>query len=184
MGLNNSSVLELQMWYRLDLPQFNRFHFTFGYSLRWRQNGRDSISNHQPHDCLLNRLFRRRSKKTSKLRVTGLCGPRWIPRTNGQLRGKCFHLMTSLCLTAFDPLRSVDCWWLVGICFGLVCHPLNVEHEIVSPLLLLLDLVFHFSLICWTFNAMYWVTHQIFYQYNYMSDHVRLLWPASVIPMI
>ena len=30
-------------------------------------------SNHQPHDCLLNRLFRRRSKKTSKLRVTGLC---------------------------------------------------------------------------------------------------------------
>ena len=42
-------------------------------SLRWRQNGRDSVSNHQPHDCLFNRLFRRRSKKTSKLRVTGLC---------------------------------------------------------------------------------------------------------------
>ena len=31
------------------------------------------VSNHQPHDCLLNRLFRRRSKKTSKLCVTGLC---------------------------------------------------------------------------------------------------------------
>ena len=29
--------------------------------------------NHQPHDCLLNRLFRRRSKKTQKLRITGLC---------------------------------------------------------------------------------------------------------------
>ena len=43
-------------------------------SLHWRHNGRDSVSNHQPHDCLLNRLFRRRSKKTSKLRVTGLCG--------------------------------------------------------------------------------------------------------------
>ena len=28
---------------------------------------------HQPHDCLLNRLFRYRSKKTSKLRVAGLC---------------------------------------------------------------------------------------------------------------
>ena len=42
------------------------------YSLPWRHNGRDSVSNHQPHDCLLNRLFRRRSKKTSKLRVTGL----------------------------------------------------------------------------------------------------------------
>ena len=41
--------------------------------LRWRHNGRDTVSNHQPHDCLLNRLFRPRSKKTSKLRVTGLC---------------------------------------------------------------------------------------------------------------
>ena len=43
------------------------------FSLRWRHNGCDSVSNHQPHHCLLNRLFRRRSKKTSKLRVTGLC---------------------------------------------------------------------------------------------------------------
>ena len=32
-----------------------------------------AIASHQPHDCLLNCLFRRRSKKTSKLRVTGLC---------------------------------------------------------------------------------------------------------------
>ena len=69
-------------------------------ALQWRQNGPDSVSNHQPHDCLLNRLFRRRSKKTSKLRVTGLCcgeftGDRWIPHTNGQLHRKCFHLMTS-----------------------------------------------------------------------------------------
>ena len=43
------------------------------WALRWRHNGPDSVSNHQPHHCLLNRLFRRRSKKTSKLRVTGLC---------------------------------------------------------------------------------------------------------------
>ena len=41
--------------------------------LWWHHNGRDSVSNHQPHDCFPNRLFRRRSKKTSKLRVTGLC---------------------------------------------------------------------------------------------------------------
>ena len=41
--------------------------------LQWRYNGRDGVSNHQLHDCLLNRLFRRTSKKTSKLRVTGLC---------------------------------------------------------------------------------------------------------------
>ena len=42
-------------------------------SLQWRHNERDGISNYHPHDCLLNRLFRRKSKKTSKLRVTGLC---------------------------------------------------------------------------------------------------------------
>ena len=42
-------------------------------SLQWRLNGHDGISNHQPHDCLLNRLFGRRSKKTWKLRITGLC---------------------------------------------------------------------------------------------------------------
>ena len=41
--------------------------------LHWRHNDHDSVSNHQPHGCLLNRLFRRRSKKTSKFRVTGLC---------------------------------------------------------------------------------------------------------------
>ena len=44
-----------------------------GFTLRWRHNGQDSVSNHQPHDCSLNRLFRRRSRKTSKLRVNGLC---------------------------------------------------------------------------------------------------------------
>ena len=41
--------------------------------LRWRHNDHAGVSNHQPHGCLLNRLFRRKSKKTSKLRVTGLC---------------------------------------------------------------------------------------------------------------
>ena len=42
-------------------------------SLQWRHDGRESVSNHQPHDCLLNRLFRYRSKKTSKFSITGLC---------------------------------------------------------------------------------------------------------------
>ena len=41
--------------------------------LRWRHNGRDSVSNHQPQHFLPNRLFRRRSKNKSQLRVTGLC---------------------------------------------------------------------------------------------------------------
>ena len=44
-----------------------------GNTLQWRHNDHDSVSNHQPHGCLFNRLFRRRSKETSKLIVTGLC---------------------------------------------------------------------------------------------------------------
>ena len=42
-------------------------------TIQWRHNERDGFSDHQPHHCLLNCLFRRRWKKTSKLRVTGLC---------------------------------------------------------------------------------------------------------------
>ena len=45
----------------------------FHMSLQWRHNELDSVSDHQPHECLVNGLFRRRSKKTSKLRYTGLC---------------------------------------------------------------------------------------------------------------
>ena len=40
----------------------------YKFPLQWRHNERDCVWNHQSHHC----LFRRRSKKTSKLRVTGL----------------------------------------------------------------------------------------------------------------
>ena len=42
-------------------------------TLQWRHNGYDGASNHQPHHCLLNCLFRHRLKKIPKLRVTGIC---------------------------------------------------------------------------------------------------------------
>ena len=42
-------------------------------SLQWRHNQHGGVSNNRRLDCLLHRLFRRRSKKISKLRVTGLC---------------------------------------------------------------------------------------------------------------
>ena len=63
-------------------------------ALQWRHNECDSVSNHQPHDCLLNRLFRHISKKTSKLRVTGLCVGihRWPVNSphKGPVTGKMF----------------------------------------------------------------------------------------------
>ena len=41
-------------------------------TLEWRHNERDGVLNHPRLDYLLNRLFRRWSKKASKLRITGV----------------------------------------------------------------------------------------------------------------
>ena len=49
-------------------PSCGNFWVLSSYTLQWRHNGHDSVSNHQPHDCLLIHSFR-----TSKLRITGLC---------------------------------------------------------------------------------------------------------------
>ena len=51
-----------------------------------------------PHDCLLNRLFRRRSKKTSKLRATGLC------EENSPVTGEFPAQMAS-------NAENVSIWW-------------------------------------------------------------------------
>ena len=65
-------IMESQHLISWNRTQSAPFH-GHAFPLQWRHNERNGISNHQPHDCLLNRLFRRRSKKTWKLRVTGLC---------------------------------------------------------------------------------------------------------------
>ena len=70
------------------------------FTLQWSSNEWDGISNHQSHDCLLKCLFRRRSEKTSKLWVTGLC--EWnslvtseFPSQRASNVENHFHLMTS-----------------------------------------------------------------------------------------
>ena len=60
-----------------NIRNISTFIFTSEYqvgsgTLQCRHNGRDSVLNLLPHDCLLNRLFKRRSKQTLTLRVTGL----------------------------------------------------------------------------------------------------------------
>ena len=74
--IHQPSDTEIDGLYGLHGPCCPRKAVEFNRSLaplQWRHNGHDVVSNHQPHGCLLNRLFRCRSKKTSKLRVTGLC---------------------------------------------------------------------------------------------------------------
>ena len=58
-------------------------------SSQCRHNGRDGVSNHQPYDCLLSRLFKTQMKENmNDPRHWPLwwefTGDRWIPRTKGQ----------------------------------------------------------------------------------------------------
>ena len=69
LGRNDAHVT----WFKWQWRQPAVWRLKSPSSLRWRHNEHDSVSNHQPHHSLLKRLFRRRSKKTSKLRVTGHC---------------------------------------------------------------------------------------------------------------
>ena len=50
-----------------------RWNSMYSHPLQWRYSDRNSVSNHRRLDCLIHFLIRRRSKKTSKLTVTGLC---------------------------------------------------------------------------------------------------------------
>ena len=83
-------------------------------TLHWLHNDHDGVSNHQPHSCLLSRLFGRRSKKTSKLRVTGLCAG------NSPGTGEFPAQMAS-------NAKNVSIWWRHHDLFGL--WPLVLSHN-------------------------------------------------------
>ena len=67
-------------------------------ALQWRHNESDGVSYHQRLQCLLNSWFRRRSKKTSKLRVTGFCPG------NSPVTGEFPDLRASIA-------ENVSIWW-------------------------------------------------------------------------
>ena len=67
-------------------------------SLQWRHNERDGVSNHQRLHCLLKHLFGRRSKKTSQLRVAGLCAG------NSPVTGQ-------LPVQKASNAKNVSIWW-------------------------------------------------------------------------
>ena len=76
-------------------------------SLQWCHNGHDGISNHQPQDCLLNCLFKRRSKKTSKFRVTGLCAGN--SPVIGEFPAQMANNAENVCI--WWRHRVIHCWW-------------------------------------------------------------------------
>ena len=71
-----------------------RHSISHSIPLQRRHNERDCVSNHQPYNCFLNRLFRRISKKTSRLQVTGLF------KGNSPVTRNCFSGTGNCCLSA------------------------------------------------------------------------------------
>ena len=73
-------------------------------TLRWRHNDHDGVSNYQPNGCLLNHLFRRRSKKTSKIRVTGL----WAGNSPGPVNSPHKGPVTRKMFPFDDVIMEID----------------------------------------------------------------------------
>ena len=81
ISIGNPTVEIRRSWDRLiptiGFPILVKWHLYNEPPLQWRHNERDGVSNHRHLGGLLNRLLRRRSKKTSKLCLTGLCEGTW-----------------------------------------------------------------------------------------------------------
>ena len=132
------------------------------YALQWRHNGRDSVSNHQPHYCLLNRLFRSRSKKTSKLRVTGLCGnspgvnyPDKWPVTSWTAAIPVMYQWTMLIKPAFSTpprnIQNTNRWMIISMYlrdqtmwrkYDIATQGDNIYHRIIKVLIIILSIQF------------------------------------------
>ena len=89
--------------------------------LQLRHNELDGVSNHRRLNYLLNRLSRRRSKKTSKLHVTGLCEG-YSPET-GEFPAQ-----------RASNVENVSTWWrhhvvwdILPKCIGLTVYELKTE---------------------------------------------------------
>ena len=108
------------------------YEFSFYFlPLLWCHNGHDGVSNHQPHHCLPNRLLRRRSKKTAKLCVTGLCAgnspgpvnspPKWpVTRNIFPFDDVIVHYISSTAQPT--PCASSYTQWPCGVLDSLVSY--------------------------------------------------------------
>ena len=80
LSIRLSLNIHLRICYMIARSFFIKYILTKMLSLEWRHNGRDGVSNHQPHDCLLSRLF-------CHWPLWGeFTDHWWIPRTKDQLR--------------------------------------------------------------------------------------------------
>ena len=108
-----TSVLTLPI-HHAEIVRIRALNLICFITLQWRHNERDGVSNHQPRDCLLNRLFRRRSKLTSKLRVNGLCAG------NSPVTGEfSYKWPVKREMFPFDDVIINSEVWTICLCVGL-----------------------------------------------------------------
>ena len=93
-------------------------------TLHWRHSEYDDISNHQPHGCLLNRVFRRRSKKTPKLRATDLCARNSPGSMNSPHKGPVTRKMFP-----FDDVIMIQCILKCRLKVRSLCSSISVLYE-------------------------------------------------------
>ena len=101
-------------------------------ALQWRHNGLGSISNHQHHDCLLNRSFRRRSKKTLKVRVTGLRAE------NSPVTGEFPTQMAS-------NAGNISIWWRHHGTYSMRLYLITNGHAMTSTFMIVTKIIFKVS---------------------------------------
>ena len=77
--------------------------------------------------------------------VWGIHRDRWIPRTKGQLRGKCFHLMTSSCSAYLDLAE----WPTYHYTLHLACLSFSVSFCQADGAWLCIQLIITLYACCW-----------------------------------
>ena len=153
--------------------------FSLPNPLQWHHNGRDSVYNHQPRDCLLNLnsdadQIKHQSSASLDF-VRGIHWDRWIPRTDGQLRWKCFHLMTSSCV-----ISKIHIVLGISICFqdhysrGTWTSLQGISNKTKINCLLItlfwLPTVFH--------NEQSWRYNDLVSEFLFRAQIYRLRWPS------
>ena len=171
---NNLFFIDTPFLHSCIIPhtiRINTSHITAGPAMlhnyttasQWRHNDHDGVPNHQLHDCLSNHLVRRRSRKTSKLRVTGLC------TGNSPVIGEFPAQMAS-------NAEEVSIWWRHHTCGAsisvqqvkcLICST-EIHHKISTsiretPLLTLSNTLLKHAA---------WVWKKAFLFNNYFSVHL------------
>ena len=125
------------------------------FTLHWRHDECDGVSNHQPHDCLLKCLFRGRSKKTSKLRVTGLCAGNSLATSEFPARKA-------------SNVENVSIWWRHHENFQNVREPILLK---LLPVTLFWD----------TKSQIMFLSRYTLYNYPLSSNYFVLLYTCTTI---